>query len=93
MVTPPTTGPHPALVSLPRAIPRSRPLWTPTTTPTTLDAQRQGRVLYITGDINPTIEGLSITGGNAAGLGGFPKFEGRLSHLCLITLAISPDLW
>jgi parallel beta-helix repeat protein len=54
--------------------------------PTTLDAQRQGRVLYITG--NPpagrwtelvevsgrasslTIEGLRITGGDAAGLGG-----------------------
>jgi len=89
MVTPPTTWPHPALVSLPRATPRSRPLWTPTT----LDAQRQDRVLYIIGDISPEIEGLSITGGNAAGLGGLPKFEGRLSHLCLITLAIPPDLW
>lgn len=55
--------------------------------------QRQGRVLYITGDINPTIEGLRITGGSAVGLGGLPEFERRLSHLCLITLAISPDLW
>jgi len=40
--------------------------------PTTLDAQGQGRLLYITGDISPTIEGLRITGGNANGLGGGP---------------------
>jgi len=39
---------------------------------TTLDAQGLGRVLYITGDINPTMEGLRITGGDAAGLGGDP---------------------
>lgn len=38
--------------------------------PTTLDAQGQGRVLYITGDITCTIEGLRITGGDATGLGG-----------------------
>ncbi|MFB0538290.1 MAG: choice-of-anchor Q domain-containing protein [Anaerolineae bacterium] len=47
--------------------------WTapyPITQPTTLDAQEQGRVLYISGDISPTIEGLRITGGDAAGLGG-----------------------
>jgi parallel beta-helix repeat protein len=42
--------------------------WTtpyPITQPTTLDAQEQGRVLYISGDISPTIEGLRITGGDA----------------------------
>lgn len=33
--------------------------------PTTLDAGRQGRVLYITGNINPMISGLRITGGDA----------------------------
>jgi len=47
--------------------------WTtpyPIAQPTTLDAQGQGRVLYITGDISPTVEGLRITGGDAAGLGG-----------------------
>ena len=37
---------------------------------TTLDAQGQGRGLYISGDISPIIEGLRITGGDAAGLGG-----------------------
>jgi hypothetical protein len=41
--------------------------WTisdPEAYPTTLDAQRQGRVLYITGEISLTVEGLRITGGN-----------------------------
>jgi len=50
----------------------------PEANPTTLDAQGEGRVLYITGDlstssgqaISPTVEGLRITGGDAAGLGG-----------------------
>ena len=42
----------------------------PDANPTTLDAQGQGRVLYITGAISPTIEGLRVTGGDAAGLGG-----------------------
>jgi hypothetical protein len=37
---------------------------------TTLDAGGQGRVLYITGDISPTIEGLRLTGGQIAGDGG-----------------------
>jgi hypothetical protein len=39
---------------------------------TTLDAHRQGRVLYITGPITPTIEGLRLTGGDATGMGGEP---------------------
>jgi hypothetical protein len=42
----------------------------PDANPTTLDAQRQGRVLLITGHISPTIEGLRITDGDATGLGG-----------------------
>jgi parallel beta-helix repeat protein len=49
--------------------------WTtpyPITQPTTLDAQGHGRVLYISGDISPTIEGLRITGGDATGLSGSP---------------------
>ena len=43
---------------------------------TTLDGQGQRRVVYISGDITPTLDGLTITGGNAssatadAGLGG-----------------------
>lgn len=40
----------------------------PISYPTTLDAQGRGRVLYISGDISPTIEGLRITGGDATGL-------------------------
>ena len=34
---------------------------------TTLDAQGQGRVIYVTGNVSPTIEGLRIMHGNAAG--------------------------
>ncbi len=47
--------------------------WTtsdPTANATTLNAQGKGRVLYITGNISPTIEGLRLTGGNAAEMGG-----------------------
>ena len=42
----------------------------PHTQTTTLDAQAKGRVFYIANTVQPTIEGLRITGGNAAGLGG-----------------------
>jgi hypothetical protein len=42
----------------------------PDMNPTTLDAQDQGRVLYVTGDISPTIAGLRITGGDAMELRG-----------------------
>jgi parallel beta-helix repeat protein len=52
--------------------------WTtpdPEANPTTLDAQGQGRVLYITGEISPTIEGLRVTGGDATGLGGAPGYD------------------
>lgn len=38
----------------------------PQANPTTLDAQGQGRVFYITGNITPTIEGLRITGGSVS---------------------------
>jgi hypothetical protein len=41
----------------------------PEANPTTLDALGLGRVLYVTGSISPTIEGLRITGGDATGLG------------------------
>jgi len=47
--------------------------WTtsdPVNQPTILNAQGRGRVIYVTGDISPTIEGLRLTNGNAAGLGG-----------------------
>ena len=37
---------------------------------TTLDALGQGRVMVITGEISPTVEGLRLTGGDPAGLGG-----------------------
>jgi len=42
----------------------------PEANPTTVDAQGGGRAFYITGEVSPTLEGLRITGGDAAGLGG-----------------------
>jgi hypothetical protein len=42
----------------------------PEANPTTLYAQGLGRVLSITGNITPTVEGLILVGGDAAGLGG-----------------------
>ncbi|NIV31701.1 MAG: hypothetical protein GWN58_20120, partial [Anaerolineae bacterium] len=39
----------------------------PSAYPTTLDAQRNGRVVYINGEISPTVDGFTITGGNANG--------------------------
>jgi parallel beta-helix repeat protein len=62
----------------------------PEANPTTLDAQKQGRVLYITGDISPTVEGLRITGGDAVGLGGSPSGDsggGVLAISATITMS------
>lgn len=43
--------------------------WDPDSFETTLDAQGQGRVFHLSGGISTTIEGFTITGGNATGLG------------------------
>lgn len=51
--------------------------WTtsdPTANPTILDAQQQGRVIFITGLVSPTIAGFRITGGDANNLGGGNTF-------------------
>jgi hypothetical protein len=44
--------------------------WDPASFETILDAQGQGRVFHLSGGISSTIEGFTITGGNATGLGG-----------------------
>jgi hypothetical protein len=47
--------------------------WTapyPEANSTILDAEGLGRVIYVTGGASPTIDGLHLTGGDAAGLGG-----------------------
>ena len=51
---------------------------------TTVDAQSGGRVLYITGDVSPTIEGLRITGGDAVGLGGGQGGTDAGGGVCII---------
>jgi parallel beta-helix repeat protein len=63
--------------------------WDPDTYSTTLDAQGQGRVLYITGSISPTIEGLRITGGNAEGLGGFGTDYGGGVYIITATATLN----
>jgi len=54
--------------------------WTtpdPESNPTTLDAQGQGRVMYIVqNNIQPMVKGLRLTGGDAVGLLGDPHFRG-----------------
>jgi len=62
----------------------------PETNPTTLDAWGEGRVLFITGDISPTIEGLRITNGDATGLGsvGGPDIGGGV-YVINATVTIS----
>lgn len=44
----------------------------PIQNPTLVDAESEGRVLYITGNITPTISNITLTGGDALGLGGGP---------------------
>ena len=44
----------------------------PDTYTTTLDAQGNGRVIYIAGDVTVTVEALHLTGGDATGLEGDP---------------------
>jgi len=61
----------------------------PLTQPTTLDAQERGRVLYISGSISPTIEGLRITGGDAAGLVGDPSNEDAGGGVYVITATVN----
>ncbi len=44
----------------------------PVAHPTIVDPQGQGRALYIGGEVSPVLEGLRLSNGNAAGLGGGP---------------------
>jgi hypothetical protein len=68
----------------------------PATNRTTLDAQRQGRVIYISGgrDIAPTIEGFTIMGGDATGLGGtdFGRDAGGGIHCDLAAPIIASNI-
>ncbi len=51
--------------------------WDPDTYPATLDAGGQGRVIYITGDISPTLEVLRLTNGSTtASNGGGIQIDG-----------------
>ncbi|MGD9098951.1 MAG: choice-of-anchor Q domain-containing protein [Anaerolineae bacterium] len=49
-----------------------------TLNPTTLDAQGAGRVMYIHGHISPTIDGFTITGGNASNTSDYAAYGGGI---------------
>jgi PKD repeat protein len=66
--------------------------WTtsdPVANPTTLDAQEQGRVIYITGNISPTIEGLGIVRGNVLGYSPDGQFSGGGIYVISATVLIN----
>jgi hypothetical protein len=48
----------------------------PISYPSTLDGENSRRVVYITGTVAPTLEGLTFQRGNASGLGGDPVIPG-----------------
>ncbi len=60
----------------------------PVANPTVLDAQGQGRVLYITDDISSTLEGLVITGGDATDLW-FPGYRDLGGGIRIISATVT----
>lgn len=57
--------------------------WNPVAYPTTLDAQRQGRVVSIVGaSFGPTLDSLTITGGDATGVTTYCPPAGGISQGC-----------
>lgn len=58
----------------------------PEANPTTLDAQGQGRVIYITGVISPTLEGLRITGGLSSRIGPYTTGGGIYVSRAMATI-------
>ncbi|HFD39379.1 MAG TPA: DUF11 domain-containing protein, partial [Anaerolineae bacterium] len=63
--------------------------WDPLAYPTTLDGMGEGRVLYLTGSVSPTLEGLRITGGDASGLGGDPSGHDSGGGIYVITATVT----
>jgi uncharacterized repeat protein (TIGR01451 family) len=61
----------------------------PEANPTTLDAQAQGRVIYVTGAISATLEGLRITRGIAPGAGPILLSEGTGGGVYAISATIT----
>ena len=63
------------------------PNWSaPSPQPTVLDAMNEGRGIYVTGHISPTLENLHITGGDATGFGGGPwAYEGTGGGIYVVT--------
>jgi fibronectin-binding autotransporter adhesin len=63
--------------------------------PTVLDAAGRGRVVFITGEVSPTLENLELTGGDATGLGGdsFERDAGGGLYLAAGGLVRDVRIW
>ena len=63
----------------------------PLARPTVLNAEGKGRVLYITGDIEPIIEGLRLTGGDATGqyIASSPTYTSAEASSSMVVLPLS----
>ena len=61
--------------------------WAPDAYPTMLDASGEGRVIYVEGPVNITLENLHLTGGDATGLGGGPTFGDTGGGVCVLNHA------
>lgn len=60
----------------------------PRANPTTLDARGQGRVFYVVGEINPTLEGLVTRGGRVGNTAVEPGYGGGL-YIVSATVTVS----
>jgi hypothetical protein len=56
---------------------------------TILNARGDGRGLFVTGAVNPVVEGLRITGGDATGLGGAPLGVDAGGGVCVISATLT----
>ena len=61
----------------------------PEANPTILDARGQGRVLYATGEISLTLDGLRLTRGDATGLAGGYDSDLGGGAMCIVSATVS----
>jgi hypothetical protein len=61
----------------------------PKSNPTTLDARGDGRVIFMSGHISPTLQGLIVTGGDAAALGGSDGATDAGGGVCAISATVT----
>ncbi len=65
--------------------------WAPSVYTTTLDAEGKGRVLFVSGEITPTLSGFVFAGGDANGLGGDAAGDSGGGAYLMTTTALLRD--